>query len=45
MLKYQLLGVAIAASFFFAKIEEVINKHGGTFTVYDTMDLQLARKG
>ena len=30
---------------FFAKIEEVINKHGGIFTVYDTMDLQLARKG
>lgn len=29
---------------FFAKIEEAINTHGGTITVYDTMDLQLARK-
>lgn len=30
---------------FFSKIEEAINKHGGTITIYDTMDLQLARKG
>lgn len=30
---------------FFAKIEEAINKHGGSITIYDTMDLQLARKG
>lgn len=30
---------------FFAKIEEVIHKHGGTITIYDTIDLQLARKG
>jgi len=29
---------------FFAKIEEAINDHGGTMTVYDTIDLQLARK-
>jgi len=29
---------------FFSKIEEAINKHGGTITLYDTMDLQLARK-
>ncbi len=29
---------------FFAKIEEAINTHGGTITIYDTMDLQLARK-
>lgn len=29
---------------FFAKIEEAINRHGGTYTVYDTIDLQLARK-
>ncbi len=29
---------------FFAKIEETINKYGGTITVYDTIDLQLARK-
>lgn len=29
---------------FFSKIEEAINKHGGTFTIYDTIDLQLARK-
>lgn len=29
---------------FFAKIEETINGHGGTFTIYDTIDLQLARK-
>jgi len=29
---------------FFAKIEEAINQHGGSMTVYDTIDLQLARK-
>lgn len=29
---------------FFSKIEEAINKHGGEITIYDTMDLQLARK-
>ncbi len=29
---------------FFTKIEEAINKHGGTIHIYDTMDLQLARK-
>ncbi len=29
---------------FFSKIEEAINKHGGSFTLYDTIDLQLARK-
>ena len=29
---------------FFSKIEEAINRHGGTITIYDTMDLQLARK-
>ena len=29
---------------FFAKIEEAIEKHGGEITIYDTMDLQLARK-
>lgn len=29
---------------FFAKIEEAINKHGGTITIYDTIDLQLARR-
>lgn len=29
---------------FFSKIEEAINAHGGTITIYDTMDLQLARK-
>lgn len=29
---------------FFAKIEEAINQYGGTFTLYDTIDLQLARK-
>ncbi len=29
---------------FFAKIEEAINKHGGMITIYDTIDLQLARK-
>lgn len=29
---------------FFAKIKEAINHYGGTFTIYDTIDLQLARK-
>ena len=29
---------------FFAKIKEAINKHGGTITIYDTIDMQLARK-
>ena len=29
---------------FFAKIEEAINNHGGTINIYDTIDLQLARK-
>lgn len=29
---------------FFAKIEEAINQYGGSFTLYDTIDLQLARK-
>ncbi len=29
---------------FFAKIEEAINHFGGTITIYDTIDLQLARK-
>ena len=29
---------------FFSEIEEAINKHGGWYTVYDTIDLQLARK-
>lgn len=29
---------------FFSKIEDAINKHGGTINIYDTMDLQLARK-
>lgn len=29
---------------FFAKIEEAINDHGGMMTIYDTIDLQLARK-
>lgn len=29
---------------FFSKIEETINQHGGAFTIYDTIDLQLARK-
>lgn len=29
---------------FFAKIEEAINRHGGSMTIYDTIDLQLARK-
>ena len=29
---------------FFSKIEEAIERHGGKITLYDTMDLQLARK-
>lgn len=29
---------------FFAKIEEAVNDHGGSITIYDTVDLQLARK-
>ena len=29
---------------FFAGIEEAIDRCGGTITVYDTIDLQLARK-
>lgn len=29
---------------FFSKIEEAINNHGGTITIHDTIDLQLARK-
>ncbi len=29
---------------FFSEIEEAINNHGGTITIYDTIDLQLARK-
>ncbi len=29
---------------FFSKIEEAIDRHGGVITLYDTMDLQLARK-
>lgn len=29
---------------FFAKIEEAIRRHGGAITIYDTIDLQLARK-
>lgn len=29
---------------FFREIEEAINQHGEIFTVYDTIDLQLARK-
>ena len=29
---------------FFSKIEDAINNHGGFITVYDTIDLQLARK-
>lgn len=29
---------------FFSKIEEAINNHGGSITVYDSIDLQLARK-
>ena len=29
---------------FFSKIEDAINNYGGTITVYDTIDLQLARK-
>ena len=29
---------------FFERIEEAINTHGGTITIYDTIDLQLAKK-
>ena len=29
---------------FFAKIEEAIERHGGVMNIYDTIDLQLARK-
>lgn len=29
---------------FFNKIKNAINNHGGTITIYDTMDLELARK-
>lgn len=29
---------------FFAKIEEIINQYSGVLTIYDTIDLQLARK-
>lgn len=29
---------------FFSKIEDAINAHGGSITIYDTIDLQLARK-
>lgn len=29
---------------FFSKIEDAINCHGGEITIYDTIDLQLARK-
>ena len=29
---------------FFSKIENAINRHGGEITIYDTIDLQLARK-
>lgn len=29
---------------FFSTIENAINEYGGTITIYDTMDLQLARK-
>ncbi|MBE6716441.1 MAG: class I SAM-dependent methyltransferase [Ruminococcaceae bacterium] len=39
--------IAIAESIrtkFFSEIEEAINRHGGEITIYDTIDLQLARK-
>lgn len=29
---------------FFSKIKDVINHYGGSITIYDTMDLQLAKK-
>ena len=29
---------------FFVGIEEAINRHGGQITLYDTIDLELARK-
>ncbi len=39
--------IAIEASIrakFFAAIKEAIGRHGGSISIYDTMDLQLARK-
>ena len=30
---------------FFSKLEEAINRYGGAIAIYDTIDLQLARKG
>ena len=30
---------------FFSEIEHAIDRHGGEITIYDTIDLQLARKG
>lgn len=29
---------------FFTKMKEAINRHGGEITIYDTIDLELARK-
>ena len=29
---------------FFSEIEKAIDRHGGKITIYDTIDLQLARK-
>ena len=29
---------------FFRAVEDAINTHGGAITIYDTIDLQLARK-
>lgn len=29
---------------FFSKLKDAINRHGGSITLYDTIDLQLARK-
>ncbi len=29
---------------FFSKIEEAINSYGGSITIFDTIDLELARK-
>ena len=45
----QLLGtysdhIALGKPSFFDEIREVIDAHGGLFTIYDTIDLQLARK-
>lgn len=37
------LGKKVQAEFF-AKIKMLINEYGGSFTLYDTIDLQLARK-